>query len=200
MKGLVVYYSNPKSPASVATKELYSYGDITLQDTVRGKNITYDVLSFFQVNLPVFTRTLSAVTPYVHASSDIIDFYSGVGTIGIALGATSLVETDDRNVAFARHNAGSHNITVIHAAAEHATQYIQPQQTVIVDPPRAGLHPRVIARLREVRPKRVVYLSCNPITQARDIALLDTRYRVTYAQGFNYFPRTPHIESLVVLE
>jgi 23S rRNA (uracil1939-C5)-methyltransferase len=59
---------------------------------------------------------------------------------------------------------------------------------------------KVIDRIAEVRPLQIIYLSCNPSTQARDIRLLSEFYDITYAQGFNFFPRTPHIESLIILD
>ena len=198
LKGIDIYYSNPKSPASVASKKLYSFGDITLADTILGKNITYDVLSFFQVNIPVFEQTLKTIKKLVK-SKNIVDMYSGVGTIGITVGATTLVESDNNNIAMAQKNAGK-AVKVVHATSETALEYITPDATMIVDPPRAGLHKSVIDKIAEVRPLQIVYLSCNPSTQARDIKLLEEHYKIIYAQGFNFFPRTPHIESLIVLE
>jgi 23S rRNA (uracil1939-C5)-methyltransferase len=71
---------------------------------------------------------------------------------------------------------------------------------MIFDPPRAGLHQKVIDRLREVQPAFVAYLSCNPATQARDVARLADYYGIEDFYGYNFFPRTPHIESLVILK
>jgi 23S rRNA (uracil1939-C5)-methyltransferase len=90
-------------------------------------------------------------------------------------------------------------VKAVHAKSENALQYITHDITLIVDPPRAGLDEKVITRILDAEPPRVVYLSCNPTTQARDIAKLLNKYRITHAQTFNFFPRTPHIENLVVL-
>lgn len=199
LKGLAVYYSNPKSPASVPTELLYSFGDITITDGIGGKNIIYDVLSFFQVNLPVFEQALARIKEYV-GDKPVIDFYSGVGTIGIPLNADLLVESDESNIKMAKKNVEGSSIKVIHASSETATDYIDASHTLIVDPPRAGLHQAVIDRIIEVSPPLIAYLSCNPSTQARDIALLKEQYSIVHAEGFNFFPRTPHIESLIVLE
>jgi 23S rRNA (uracil1939-C5)-methyltransferase len=86
------------------------------------------------------------------------------------------------------------------APSEKALDYITADATVIVDPPRAGLHTAVTERLLAVRPPRVVYLSCNPVTQARDVSLLLDAYKIAGQRGYNFFPRTPHIEHLIVLE
>ena len=78
--------------------------------------------------------------------------------------------------------------------------YITGLETIIVDPPRAGLHKSVTAKLTDTKPKNIVYLSCNPATQARDVKeLIEVGYKVDMAQGYNFFPRTPHIESLIFL-
>lgn len=200
-RGVVVCYSNPKSPASVLTKELYKDGDITLTDKVLGYDISYDVHSFFQVNLPVFEMAGRRIDYFTAGVGKKVDMYAGVGTIGIACLATALVEIDEKNVAMARENVKQTNrdIEVVLASSEQATEYISSDTTVIVDPPRAGLHKDVVARINEVKPPSLVYLSCNPSTQARDIALLQENYDVKIIEGYNFFPKTPHIESLAVL-
>jgi 23S rRNA (uracil1939-C5)-methyltransferase len=199
LNGLVVYYSDPKSPASVPTKKLYSFGDIKLVDEVLGINITYDVMSFFQVNIPVFELALKQMKSNLKSEKS-IDMYSGVGTIGLILNSSELVESDKDNVEMAKINVKGTSIEVIHSTSEEALSYITDNKVLILDPPRAGLHKKMIDRIAEVRPMQIIYLSCNPSTQARDVKLLENEYRITFAQGFNFFPRTPHIESLVVLE
>lgn len=199
LKGLDIYYSEPKSPASVPTKKLYSLGDITLTDTILGKNIMYDVLSFFQVNLPVFEAAASQIKKVLGVQSS-ADFYSGVGTIGIPVGAQTLVDSDAANIAMARKNVQGTDTNVIHATSETALDHITKDKVLIVDPPRAGLHKDVVGRILAVQPEKVIYLSCNPVTQARDVNMLTSGYKITEARGYNFFPRTPHIESLIVLE
>jgi 23S rRNA (uracil1939-C5)-methyltransferase len=94
----------------------------------------------------------------------------------------------------------SNNIDAICTKSENALEYITSDITLILDPPRAGLDETVVAHILEAAPPRVIYLSCNPATQARDIAKLLNKYQIIHAQAFNFFPRTPHIENLVVLE
>ncbi len=206
LKGLVIYYSDPKSPASVPTKQLYSFGDITLTDSILSKNITYDVISFFQVNIPVFEEAAKkisgAIKIYKKAvpKGKVTDMYSGVGTIGLIAGADMLVESDASNIEMAKVNTMGGKVAVVHETSEKALDEITKDSCVIVDPPRAGLHDSVVDRILEVEPKKVIYLSCNPSTQARDVKRLLEKYKITSAQGFNFFPRTPHIECLVILE
>ncbi len=85
------------------------------------------------------------------------------------------------------------------AKSEEVLGYIAPDQTVILDPPRAGCDRKLIEKLNEIKPKTIIYLSCNPATQARDIKLLLENYHIRTVKTFNFFPRTPHIENLVVL-
>lgn len=201
LAGLKVYHSNPRSPASVATELIYARGDTGLQDTLLGTTITYDVIGFFQVNLPVFESALKQIEFFTAGATNIVDMYSGVGTIGIPIGDTkTLVELDSANVAMARRNIGDLDIDVVEASSEKALEYITGDVCLIVDPPRSGLHKDVVERILAVKPKQICYLSCNPATQARDVALLSSAYSVKNFEGYNFFPRTPHIETLVILE
>lgn len=199
LQGIVFYYSNPKSPASVSTKKLHIIGDILLTDSLLGINITYDITSFFQVNIPVFEAALSTIKNTI-GSDQSVDFYSGVGAIGLTVGSTKLIESNHVNVAMAKLNAAGTHTEVVGVSAELATEHIDERHFVIVDPPRAGLQDAFIKQLLTALPPKVVYLSCNPSTQARDVKLLLEKYNIVDGRGFNFFPRTPHIESLVVLE
>ena len=71
---------------------------------------------------------------------------------------------------------------------------------IITDPQRAGMHPDVINVILQARPKRIVYVSCNPATQARDLSLLNTSYKIIAVQPVDMFPHTPHVENVVLLE
>ncbi len=134
----------------------------------------------------------------------VIDLYSGVGSIGLTIGGNdvTLVEINEDAVREMRANIAvlGKKAHAVLAPSEKALDHITPDSLVIVDPPRAGLHADVIDRLLETKPQRIVYLSCNPVTQARDVALLTSAYGIRYHRGYNFFPGTPHIEHLVVLD
>ncbi len=87
----------------------------------------------------------------------------------------------------------------VFAKSEEALGYIESELTVILDPPRAGCDAKLIDRLLSVCPVRIIYLSCNPATQARDVKLLLQKYQIDTIKTFNFFPHTPHIENLVIL-
>lgn len=203
-KGGEVIYSDPKSPASRITKRLHAFGDIVLTDTVLDIPFTYATEGFFQINIPVYEQALKDMRQWVIPNMRVLDLYSGVGSIGLTIGGSTpeLVEINGDAVREMKRNiAALHSSAqAILAPSEKALDYITGDKVIIVDPPRAGLHKDVVDRLLITRPPRIVYLSCNPATQARDVALLLDHYRIVYHQGYNFFPRTPHIEHLAVLE
>lgn len=204
-----VIYSDPKSPASRVTERLARFGDTTLTDRILGTTFRYACEGFFQVNLPVYEQALKDMQQWIGSSdSQVIDMYAGVGSIGLTIGGDNLtlVELNEYAVAEMQRNITTlgreGKATAVLAASEHALDYITGGATIILDPPRAGLHADVVAHLRQQHPPRIIYLSCNPVTQARDVALLteDGRYHIRHVNGYNFFPRTPHIEHLVVLD
>lgn len=175
-----------------------------LSDQILGYDYAYSPNGFFQINLPVYELALREMQPFINTNK-VIDMYSGVGTIGLSVARDTdltLVETDTHAYAELEHNipVGSNRIHGVHAKSEEALEYITGDATTIVDPPRAGLDDKVTTRILEVKPPRVIYLSCNPATQARDVARLVSDYDIIHSQPFNFFPRTPHIENLVVLQ
>lgn len=205
VKGFEMIYSNPKSPASVITKRLQKWGTTTLTDTVLGIDFNYPTESFFQINLPVYERALTDMKEWIDPKKPTVDLYSGVGTIGLTIGSDDLTMVEINPAAVEEMQNNITQLKRAHAQAvlapsEKALDFITKQATIIVDPPRAGLDSSVIERIKEVKPERVIYLSCDPTTQARDVALLSDTYVIVKHQGYNFFPRTPHIEHLVVLD
>ena len=202
-----IIYSDPKSPASRITERLKKFGDTTLSDTILGVAFNYACEGFFQVNIPVYEKALSDMKAWINCNEKLpkLDLYSGVGTIGLTIGGddVTLVEINEHAVAEMQRNIiklNRPNAKAILAPSEKSLEYITGEQIVIVDPPRAGLHADVTNRLLETEPPRIIYLSCNPVTQARDVSLLQEKYEIVHHQGYNFFPRTPHIEHLVILD
>ena len=173
-----------------------------LTDTILGYQYTYSPNGFFQINLPVYELALTEIKRHLK-SAKVLDLYAGVGTIGLTVARDrelTLVECDRPAYLEMEKNCQGTDAKPIFARSEDALEYIEPDQTVIVDPPRAGCLPSVIDQLCAVRPPQIIYLSCNPITQLRDIARLSDFYRITSCTPYNFFPRTPHLENLIILE
>ena len=203
-QGGEVIYSDPKSPASKITKRLNSFGNVSLINSILNIPFNYVAESFFQVNVPVYEQTLTDMKSYIPPSKPVLDMYSGVGTIGLTIGGegVTMVETNEEAVSEMRRNIHALGVeaSAVLAPSEKALEYITADRTIILDPPRAGLHADVIDRLLEIKPERIIYLSCNPVTQARDVSLLAESYGIRHHKGYNFFPRTPHIEHLVILD
>jgi tRNA/tmRNA/rRNA uracil-C5-methylase (TrmA/RlmC/RlmD family) len=173
-----------------------------LHDALNGYTYSYSPNGFFQINLPVYEMVLQEIARNI-STNKVLDLYAGVGSIGLSVARDkdlTLVEVNGAAFEEMQNNAKGTDAKCVLAKSEDVTEYITPDSTVILDPPRAGCDTKLIAKLNEIKPVKIVYLSCNPITQARDIALLTNNYRIQKIQPYNFFPRTPHIESLAILE
>jgi 23S rRNA (uracil1939-C5)-methyltransferase len=141
------------------------------------------------------------------------DLYCGAGSIGLYLaprvGRVVGFELEAAAVADARRNSllnGADNCRFLAGDLKERireamkTTAPAPPDVVIADPPRAGLHPEVVQALLEIAPRRLLYVSCNPATLARDLARLKGAYEIAAVQPFDFFPHTPHLEALVSLK
>lgn len=205
--GFHVYYSNPESPKSTPDKLIFGIGQNYLNETINRIKLKYGTLSFFQVNVPVFANALNDINEFLDKEDSVVDYYCGVGAISLALNKrfqkAVLVENFREAAAFAEENIKLNkikNCEVICGAAETEAKLISSDKIIIVDPPRVGLHRDLVKQLLKVQPKRIIYLSCDIATQARDIKWLSARYSVEFVKIYNFFPRTPHIEGLCVLD
>ena len=176
-----------------------------LTDSILGYAYSYSPNGFFQINLPVYEMALTEIKKHIKTNK-VLDLYAGVGTIGLSVArGHELTLVECNKFAFTeleKNCAGQNTARAILANSEDAIEFIAPDQTVIVDPPRAGCDKKLLDKFIDVQPKSIIYLSCNPATQARDVKiLLDSgKYQITSVTPFNFFPRTPHLENLVVLK
>ena len=171
-------------------------------------------LSFFQTNTAQAIRLYDVVAEYagLDGTQNVYDLYAGVGSIGLYLarGAKQVVAIEEIASAIddANENAALNGITnfvgyagdVAAVLTEAFAKTHGAPDVVITDPPRAGMHADVVAMLVQLAAPRVVYVSCNPATQARDLKLLvEGGYRVERARPVDMFPQTPHCEAVAVL-
>ncbi|KRK71715.1 23S rRNA (uracil(1939)-C(5))-methyltransferase RlmD [Lacticaseibacillus nasuensis] len=188
-------------------------GNDYLTDQLLGNTFHISAPSFYQVN-PQQTEVLygqAIAAAGLTGSETVIDAYSGIGTISLALAKHAKqvygVEVVPSAVADAKKNAqlnGLDNVTFTLGKAEEVMQTWReqalPVDALVVDPPRKGLAPEFIAATGVLLPPRIVYVSCNPATLARDIAALtEFGYSATTTQPVDMFPQTTHIESVTVL-
>jgi 23S rRNA (uracil1939-C5)-methyltransferase len=169
--------------------------------------------SFYQVNHHQAQRLYQAAIEAagITKNDTVLDLYCGVGTITLAMSAAAGqvigVEVIPQAVEDARENAkrnGVENVRFLCGDAGQAALELEKEgvkaDVVIVDPPRKGLSADCIEALHRFAPRQIVYVSCDPATLARDVALLKQRgYRVVSAQAADLFPRCAHVESIVCL-
>ncbi|MEG1857848.1 MAG: 23S rRNA (uracil(1939)-C(5))-methyltransferase RlmD, partial [Pseudoflavonifractor sp.] len=190
------------------------WGDNFLYDTLCGLKFKLSVPSFYQVNSDqaevLYARALDFAG--LTGTETVVDLYCGIGTISLVLaqkaGTVLGVEVVPEAVLDARENAARNHITnavFLSADAEAAGQYLLEREirpdVVCVDPPRKGLSPVVIDAIVQMAPRRIVYVSCDPGTLARDVRLLGEKgYCLRKAEAVDLFPRTAHVETVTLLE
>ncbi len=189
-------------------------GNDSIYETMEGLKFKIGPKSFYQTNseqayqLYKVTRDFAGIT----ASDIVYDLYTGTGTIAnfVAHQAKKVVGVEYVPAAIedAKINSELNNITNTSFYAGDLKDILNNDfvnengkpDIIITDPPRAGMHEDVTKKILEIEPKRIVYVSCNPSTQARDLQLLDAKYKVINVQPVDMFPQTHHVENVVLLE
>lgn len=212
----IVQNVNPQKTNALMGKENKPLaGKSTIEDTLLGLKFDISASSFYQVN-PVQTEKLyDLATKKADLSADdvVIDAYCGIGTISLSMARIAKqvygVEIVPEAVEDAKKNAKLNNLTNVHFVAGKAEEQMAKWQedglkpdVISVDPPRKGLEASLIESVIKMQPKRVVYVSCNPATLARDVKLFTEQgYEVNQpVQPVDQFPQTVHVESITVLE
>ncbi|NQK67984.1 23S rRNA (uracil(1939)-C(5))-methyltransferase RlmD [Streptococcus suis] len=189
------------------------YGSETIVDTMLGNEFEISAPSFYQVNTEMAEKLYQTAIDFAELSVDdiVIDAYSGIGTIGLSFAKQVQhvygVEVVEKAVLDSQKNAarnGIDNVTYVCDSAESAmkkwvTAGIKPT-VIFVDPPRKGLTDSFIRASASVEPEKIVYISCNVATMARDVKLYeDLGYRLTKVQPTDLFPNTHHVETVALL-
>ena len=210
---LVLSVNTKKGNVILGDEFISLYGPGTIEDTLCGLTFRLSPRSFYQVNHHQAQRLYRAAIEQaeITKSDTVLDLYCGVGTITLAMagaaGKVIGVEVVLQAVEDARENAKRNGIENAEffcgdagqAALELERQGLRPD-VVVVDPPRKGLNADTIEALDRMSPRRIVYVSCDPATLARDVALLKERgYTLKNAQAADLFPRCAHVESIVCL-
>lgn len=208
LDGFLAVYSDPVSSVSQADGIINAWGADFVTEEMAGGKFTYGFDCFFQNNMELFPEALKEIRSAAFKCGKLVDLYSGVGVIGITLRDLAdkvlAVESSASSSKYAELNAlrnGAENIEIVCSLSEKTDEGIFDGTDILVlDPPRAGLHNKVMKRIMEILPKRIIYLSCNPITLGRDAAFFLEKYKIIRAAGFDFYPNTPHAETLLVFE
>ena len=210
---LVISVNTRPGNAILGEEFLTLYGPGFIEDTLCGLTFRLSARSFYQINHHQTQRLYEAAITQAEITKEdlVLDLYCGVGTITLSMakaaGKVIGVEVIEQAVQDAKENAKRNGIENAEffcgdagkAALELEAQGIRPD-VIVVDPPRKGLNADTIEALHKMAPRRIVYVSCDPATLARDAALLKERgYLVKNAQAADLFPRCAHVESVVTL-
>ncbi len=210
---LVNTVNQTRSPVA-AGKEIIVFGSGEITETIGDLSFRIPLTGFFQPNTLQAERLYHLIRDLAETKGKevLFDVYCGMGCVGLFLarGVARVFgfENDTQSVENARSNARKNGLRNIQFqvcdaseafSRESRRRFGQPD-IIVLDPPRPGLHKSVVKRLLRVLPRRIVYVSCNPATQARDISDLRSSYRVSAVQPIDMFPQTPHIECVVRLD
>jgi 23S rRNA (uracil1939-C5)-methyltransferase len=208
------YIVNEKVNDSITDQDVICYsGNNYIYEEMEGLKFKIGPKSFYQTNSLQAYKLYSVVRDFSQLKGDelVYDLYTGTGTIACFLAKNCKnvigVEYVDEAINDARENAKLNKLsnTLFFAGdmkdiltKEFVAKNGSPD-VIITDPPRAGMHQSVVETILECRPKKIVYVSCNPATQARDLELLDSHYKVIKVQPVDMFPHTHHVENVVLL-
>ncbi|MBQ4804499.1 23S rRNA (uracil(1939)-C(5))-methyltransferase RlmD [Aquimarina sp. MMG015] len=209
------YVINSKGNDTIYDQKVICYhGKDHIEEEMEGLRFKINAKSFYQTNskqayeLYKVTRDFAGLT----GNELVYDLYTGTGTIAqfVAKKAKKVigVEAVPEAIADAKENAKHNNIDNVEFyvgdmkkvfTSDFIATHGQPE-VVITDPPRDGMHKDVVGQLLNISPNKIVYVSCNSATQARDLSLLDSTYKVSKVQPVDMFPQTHHVENVVLLE
>lgn len=211
----LLYVDNQKCNDTFGDLKLTLYkGNDHIFEIMEGLRFKVGPKSFYQTNTDQAYHLYSVARQFAGLTGEevVYDLYTGTGTIAnfVARSAKKVVgiEYVPEAIEDAKVNSDINGIgnTLFFAGDmkdiltdEFIAGHGRPD-VIITDPPRAGMHPDVVETILRAKPRRIVYVSCNPATQARDLQLLDRLYKVVAVQPVDMFPHTPHVENVVALE
>jgi 23S rRNA (uracil1939-C5)-methyltransferase len=192
------------------TSQVQLLGKGFVEENVAGTRFRIGAQSFFQVNIEQLAAVAGEMRRIAAASGEprIADLYCGIGTFGVLLapGAKEVfgVESEEANIRFLKRNLtqnGVGNYSVCEGTSEEWIGEILDRNIdlIILDPPRKGVAPDLARALADDPVRTLIYLSCNPATLARDLKILLGAYELAEVKVFDFFPHTPHIETLTIL-
>ncbi|OGC06548.1 23S rRNA (uracil-5-)-methyltransferase RumA [candidate division WOR-1 bacterium RIFOXYA2_FULL_36_21] len=206
-----ITWSHNLSPADRSYGEIQkSIGQDYLLESLNGIKFKIPVQSFFQTNTRQAEKLIQIIIEFANLKGDekVFDLYSGTGSIGLSLADKAKevagIEENEAAAKLSLENAKLNDIENFSAIAGRIEDIIKSldlkSDKIILDPPRPGIHKKVLQKIVEAKPKEIVYVSCNPYTQREDINLLsEGGYHIEKTQPIDMFPHTPHIENVVLL-
>jgi 23S rRNA (uracil1939-C5)-methyltransferase len=199
-----------RAGVAVGEYEILLSGQPSIRDKIGEFEFEISANSFFQTNTRGAQRLYETIKEYANLSGEetVVDLYCGTGVIAIFLSESAKtvigIEIAESAVNDSMNNCRINGISncrfVLGDIKEKLNELTAAPDVMIIDPPRAGMHKNVVYKILEIAPARIVYVSCNPATMARDLGMLKESYRVLEVQPVDMFPHTYHIESVARLE
>ena len=213
LKGVTINLQPKRSNAVFGDRTICLQGQDAIEERFCGLSLELGTTTFFQVNTPRAERVVEQIRDWItrsEPSQRLIDAYCGIGTIALPLAAAGHrvtgLEISSASVRHAERNAArnrlKHTRFLSGDVARHLRELLPNHDALVVDPPRKGLDPAVLAMVLDYPPRRLVYLSCDPATLARDLRQLagdSGPYRIEQVQPMDFFPQTSHLECLVLM-
>lgn len=211
----LLYVNNTKCNDTISDLDIHTYsGTDCIYEQMEDLQFKIGPKSFYQTNSEQAFVLYKVVREFANLSGNeyVYDLYTGTGTIANFIAGKAKrvigIEYVPEAIKDAKENAVLNNLDNIQFFAgdmkdiltdDFVALYGRPD-VIITDPPRAGMHNDVISTILFAAPKRIVYVSCNPATQARDVSLLSTDYHITKVQPVDMFPQTHHVENVLLME
>jgi 23S rRNA (uracil1939-C5)-methyltransferase len=199
-----------KAAVAIGEHEISLSGTACIRDKIGEFEFEISANSFFQTNTRGARRLYETIKAYADLSGKetVVDLYSGTGAIAIYLSRKAKtvigMEIAESAVIDAMNNCRINGISncrfILGDIKDGLGELTSAPDVMIIDPPRAGMHKDVVRRVLELAPEKIVYVSCNPSTMARDLGMLKACYEVLEVQPMDMFPHTHHIESVARLE
>jgi 23S rRNA (uracil1939-C5)-methyltransferase len=217
VKGIILNFNNKKTSFVLGPKDELLFGKDYVTDKMCGLEFRISGRSFYQINTPqaekIYTDAITRMK--IGANDSVLDAYCGIGTIalsaaklsgakevlGVELNEAAVKDANDnakksglKNVKFIQDDAGDYLMAAIGAEIHY--------NCIIMDPPRSGASELFLKAVLKMKPEKIVYISCNPVTLARDLSKLTAKkeYKAEYIQPYDMFPQTAHVEVVTCLQ
>ena len=211
----LLYVVNKKANDTLYDQKIVCYyGNDHIYETIGNLKFKINAKSFYQTNSDQTKELYKIVKKFANIKSNeiVYDLYSGIGTISIFISEYAKkvigIECINEAVKAAKENKKLNSIKNVNFFCGEIRKILNNDflekngspDTIIIDPPRSGMHRKVVDKLLAICPKKIVYVSCNSATQARDLDLLSKSYKAIISQSIDMFPQTYHVENVVLLK
>lgn len=189
-------------------KEIISNENENITINIDKYKFKVNLNSFFQINPYTYEKMFNYIKRLVNENEILLDLYCGVGVFSVLLSDSCKkaygIEINENSYSNALENKRINNLNNVNfmlgKVEDNLPKIKEKVDTIIVDPPRSGLSKTTINQILNIKPKKIIYVSCNPMTLARDLNLLNNSYKLECIKAFDMFPRTNHVECVCELK